>query len=331
MNQIMHFEDDPPPMSSGSSTPLAVGSLKTNVISTGSWILDSAIGLGGYPRGHLIEVFGDTNTGKTTLGLHAVASCQFEDGIAAYLDIEGTLDIHYASEIGVDVDALLLCAPACGEDALEIIRQLSVTESADIIVVDSVAALVSRTELGRNTIEDPFAQARMLTQRMRTIRATAATHNTTIIFTNQTRYRRRRQWGDGTCSPGGHSLKFHSTLRVALSKSGMHNGSIETFRALTIKNRFATPFREATIAINWGEGLCVCWELLHLGISIGIIGQDTCQLTFMGYRLGSNETESCSFLRSNPDITSHLYQQIGVYPRLEHLYARIDQQLNRHE
>jgi recombination protein RecA len=282
-----------------------------SVIPTGSISLDAALGVGGLPRGRVIEIFGPESGGKTTLALHAIASAQRMGGQAAFIDAEHALDPVYARKLGVDVDNLLVSQPDNGEQALEITETLIRTNAVDIVVVDSVAALVPRAEL-EGDMGDPQMglQARLMSQALRKLTAFVSKSRTCLIFINQIREKIGVMFGNPETTTGGRALKFYSSIRVdirriqAIKEGDRVIGS--RTRGKVVKNKLSAPFREAEFDILYGEGISKETDLIDLGIEKTILEKSGTWISFGGERLGQGRESARVFLKENVDIADKL-------------------------
>jgi recombination protein RecA len=282
-----------------------------SVISTGSVSLDAALGVGGFPRGRVIEIFGPESGGKTTLALHAIASAQRLGGQAAFIDAEHALDPVYARKLGVDVDNLLVSQPDNGEQALEITETLIRTNAVDIVVVDSVAALVPKAEL-EGDMGDPQMglQARLMSQALRKLTAIVSKSKTCLIFINQIREKIGVMFGNPETTTGGRALKFYSSVRVdirriqAIKEGDKVVGS--RTRGKVVKNKLSAPFREAEFDIIYGEGISKETDLLDIGVEKQILEKSGTWLSFGGERLGQGRESARVFLKENRDIADKL-------------------------
>ncbi|HXZ18696.1 MAG TPA: recombinase RecA [Candidatus Acidoferrales bacterium] len=282
-----------------------------SVIPTGSVSLDAALGVGGFPRGRVIEIFGPESGGKTTLALHAIASAQRMGGQAAFIDAEHALDPVYSRKLGVDVDNLLVSQPDNGEQALEITETLIRTNAVDIVVVDSVAALVPKAEL-EGDMGDPQMglQARLMSQALRKLTAIVSKSKTCLIFINQIREKIGVMFGNPETTTGGRALKFYASVRVdirriqAIKEGDKVVGS--RTRAKVVKNKLSAPFREAEFDILYGEGISKETDLLDLGLEKGILEKSGTWLSFGGERLGQGRESARVFLKENADIADKL-------------------------
>jgi len=278
-----------------------------NVIPTGCMSLDSALGVGGFPRGRVIEIYGPESGGKTTLTLHVIAEAQKLGGQAAFIDAEHALDPVYARKLGVDVDNLLVSQPDHGEQALEIAETLIRSGGVDVVVVDSVAALVPKAELEGEMGEPQMGlQARLMSQALRKLTAIVSKSKTCLIFINQIREKIGVMFGNPETTTGGRALKFYASMRVDIRriqaiKEGDRVVGSRT-RAKVVKNKVAAPFREAEFDILYGEGISSEGDLLDLGVDKGIIEKSGTWLSFGGERMGQGRENARIFLKENKDI-----------------------------
>ncbi|MBW2254473.1 MAG: recombinase RecA [Deltaproteobacteria bacterium] len=251
-------------------------SVEVEVVSTGSMALDAALGVGGLPRGRVIEVYGPEASGKTTLALHAIAQVQAVGGTAAFIDAEHALDISYARNLGVDVDGLLVAQPDSGEQALEIAETLVRSGAVDVVVVDSVAALVPQAELeGQMGDIHVGLQARLMSQALRKLTAISARSRTMVVFINQVRHKIGVTFGNGEVTTGGHALKFYSTVRLEIRRIGSITDGTQVIgnktRIKVVKNKLAPPFRTVEVEIIYGRGICQAGELMDLAEGFGLL------------------------------------------------------------
>jgi recombination protein RecA len=264
---------------------------RVRTIGTGSLGLNEALGVGGYPRGRIIEIFGPESSGKTTLSLHAIAEAQRSGGVAAFIDAEHAFDPAYAQAIGVRLDDLLLAQPDCGEQALEIVEMLTRSGAVDLVVVDSVAALTPKAEI-EGDMGDPHMglQARLMSQALRKLTAVAHKTETTILFINQLRQKIGVTFGSNETTPGGNALKFYASVRLDVRRVGQVKVSDEAIGARTrvkvAKNKCAPPFRMAEFDIRWGKGIDAPAELLDRALDLGIVDRSGAHLSFGGEKLG---------------------------------------------
>ena len=285
------------------------------VIPTGSIALDLALGIGGLPRGRVIEIFGPESSGKTTVALHAVASAQAAGGIAAFIDAEHALDPDYAKALGVDTDALLVSQPDTGEQALEIADMLIRSGALDVIVIDSVAALVPRAEIeGEMGDSHVGLQARLMSQALRKITGALNNSGTTAIFINQLREKIGVMFGSPETTTGGRALKFYASVRLDVRrietlKDGQDAVGNRT-RAKVVKNKVAPPFKQAEFDIVYGQGISREGSLLDVGVDQSIIRKSGAWYTYEGDQLGQGKENARSFLRDNPDLADEIEKKI---------------------
>lgn len=291
-------------MKLGSSTKLDV-----KVISTGSLAVDVALGVGGLPRGRIVEIFGGESSGKTTLTLHVIATAQKNKGKCAFIDVEHALDPAYSRKLGVNTDELLISQPDSGEEALEIVEHLLKSGEMDVIVVDSVAALVPRSEL-EGDMGDPQmgVVARMMSQALRKLTAITSKSGCCLIFINQVREKIGVMFGNPETTPGGRALKFYSSIRIDIRKSTtLKTGDIKTSnltKVKIIKNKVAAPFKEAELRLEFGTGICNQKDILDLGVQNGIIEKSGAWYSHNGERVGQGEEGAIQFLKANPLVFS---------------------------
>ncbi len=262
------------------------------VIPSGSMALNAALGIGGYPRGRIIEIFGPESSGKTTLCLHAICEAQRAGGVAAFIDAEHAFDPTYAQAIGVDVRSLLLSQPDSGEQALDIAETLTRSGAVDIIVIDSVAALVPQAEIdGEMGDKHMGLQARLMSQALRKLTAVTHKTGTTIVFINQLRQKIGVVFGNPETTTGGNALKFYASVRIDVRRTGHVTAGEEAVgsrtRAKVIKNKCAAPFQKAEFDIRWGKGIDHATELIDRGIELGVVDKNGASLVFDGQRLGA--------------------------------------------
>ena len=281
--------------------------IRVPVIPTGSLALDTALGVGGIPRGRVVEVFGPEASGKTTLALHSVAEAQKLGGIAAFVDAEHALDVAYARRLGVNCDELLVSQPDTGEQALEITDMLVRSGAIDIIVIDSVAALVPRAEIeGEMGDSHMGLQARLMSQAMRKLTATIGKTMTTVIFINQIRMKIGVVFGNPETTTGGNALKFYSSVRLDIRRIGAIKDGQEVTgnrtRVRVVKNKMAPPFKEAEFDITYGEGISKTGDLLDMGVEAGIIEKSGSWYSCEGERIGQGRQNAKKFLDENSEI-----------------------------
>jgi len=294
-----------------------------SVIPTGAISLDAALGVGGIPRGRVVEVYGPESGGKTTLTLHVIAQAQQLGGTAAFIDAEHALDPIYARKLGVDVDNLLVSQPDNGEQALEIAETLIRTNAVDVVVVDSVAALVPKAELEGEMGEPSMGmQARLMSQALRKLTAIVSKSKTCLIFINQIREKIGVLFGNPETTTGGRALKFYSSIRIDIRriqsiKEGDRVIGSRT-RAKVVKNKVAAPFREAEFDIIYGEGISSEGDLLDLGVTRGLLEKSGTWISYKGERLGQGRENARQFLKDNADIRAKietdLRKQLGLTP-----------------
>jgi recombination protein RecA len=282
------------------------------VISTSSLALDKALGIGGLPRGRVIEIYGPEASGKTTLALHAVAEAQKKDGIAAFIDAEHALDTAYAKKLGVNCDDLLVAQPDTGEQALEIADMLVRSGAIDVLVIDSVAALVPRAEIeGEMGDSHMGLQARLMSQAMRKLTGTISKTLTSIIFINQIRMKIGVMFGNPETTTGGNALKFYSSVRLDIRRIGQIKDGQEVVgnrtRVRVVKNKMAPPFTEAEFDIMYGEGISKHGDLIDVGVEAGIIDKSGSWYSHDGERIGQGRENVKKFLKDNPDLYESMY------------------------
>jgi len=296
------------------------------VIPTGAIALDVALGIGGLPRGRVVEIYGPEGSGKTTVALHAVASAQKAGGIAAFIDAEHALDPDYAKKLGVDTDGLLVSQPDTGEQALEIADMLIRSGAIDVVVIDSVAALVPRAEIeGEMGDSHVGLQARLMSQALRKLTGAISQTKTTAIFINQLREKVGVLFGSPETTTGGRALKFYSSVRLDIRrietlKDGTDAVGSRT-RVKVVKNKLAAPFRTAEFDILFGIGISKEGGLIDLGVEQGIVRKSGAWYTYQGDQLGQGKENARAFLRDNPDLANEIEKKIkeklGVGPRLD--------------
>jgi recombination protein RecA len=302
------------------------GRAPVDVIPTGAIGLDIALGIGGLPRGRVVEVYGPESSGKTTVALHAVASDQRLGGIAAFIDAEHALDPDYAQRLGVDTDALLVSQPDTGEQALEIADMLVRSGALDILVIDSVAALVPRAEIeGEMGDSHVGLQARLMSQALRKMTGALSASGTTMIFINQLREKIGVMFGSPETTTGGRALKFYSSIRLDVRRiETLKDGTAmvgSRTRVKVVKNKMAPPFRQAEFDILYGEGISREGGLIDMGVEHGFVRKAGAWYTYEGDQLGQGKENARQFLKDNPDISDELEKKIkeklGVGPRLD--------------
>jgi recombination protein RecA len=289
--------------------------VRVPVISTGALSLDKALGIGGLPRGRVVEIFGPESSGKTTLALHAVAEAQRRDGIAAFIDAEHALDTIYAKKLGVNCEELLVSQPDTGEQALEIADMLVRSGAIDVLVIDSVAALVPRAEIeGEMGDSHMGLQARLMSQAMRKLTGTIGKTMTTVIFINQIRMKIGVVFGNPETTTGGNALKFYSTVRLDIRRIGAIKDGQEVVgnrtRVRVVKNKLAPPFMEAEFDIMYGEGISRTGDLIDMGVEAEIVDKSGSWYSYNGERIGQGRENVKRFLNENTDICDDIYQKV---------------------
>lgn len=296
--------------------------VKTDVEPSGSLSLDIAIGVGGLPKGRIVEIFGPESSGKTTLALHAIAEIQKHGGTAAFIDAEHALDPIYAKNLGVNINDLLLSQPDTGEQALEICKALVQSEAVNIIVVDSVAALVPQAEL-EGDIGDSHVglQARMMSQALRSLSGTISKTNTICIFINQLREKVGVLFGNPETTPGGRALKFYSSVRLDIRRAEtIKNGDKIIGNRVTIKvvkNKVAPPFKVAVVDLMYGEGISKEGEIIDIGTEIGVIDRSGAWYSYQGNKIGQGKESTKLYLKNNPEIRNEIYEKIRKHYNFE--------------
>ncbi|HEX7999011.1 MAG TPA: recombinase RecA [Pyrinomonadaceae bacterium] len=286
-------------------------------ISTTSLSLDAAIGVGGVPRGRVVEIYGPESSGKTTLALHIVAEAQKAGGVAAYIDAEHAMDAEYAGKLGVDIDQLLISQPDSGEQALEIAEALVRSNGVDVIVVDSVAALVPRAELdGEMGDSLPGLQARLMSQALRKLTAIVSSSNTCFIFINQIREKIGVMFGSPETTTGGRALKFYSSLRLDIRRIGaIKDGDRfvgNRTKVKVVKNKVAPPFRECEFDIVYGEGISREGDVIDLGVANKVVEKSGAWFSYRGERLGQGRENAKQTLRDNPELLQRVETEVRV-------------------
>lgn len=289
--------------------------IEIETISTGSLGLDIALGVGGLPRGRVIEIFGPESSGKTTLTLHAIAEAQKRGGTCAFIDAEHALDPIYARKLGVNLDDLLISQPDTGEQALEICDTLVRSGAIDVLVVDSVAALTPRAEIeGEMGDVQPGLQARLMSQALRKLTGSISRSNTMVIFINQIRMKIGVMYGSPETTTGGNALKFYASVRLDIRRVGSIKDREEivgnTTRVKIVKNKVAPPFKQVEFDIMYGEGISKLGELLDLGVKGGIVDKSGAWFSYDSQRLGQGRENSKQFLRNNPEIAERIEMAI---------------------
>ena len=306
---IMRFGDDGP-------------SLEVEAIPTGSLALDAALGIGGVPRGRIVEIYGPESSGKTTLSLEILAEAQAMGGVVAFIDAEHALDPGYAARIGVDIDEVLISQPDTGEQALEICDMLVRSGAIDVVVVDSVAALTPRAEIegeiGDSTVG---LQARLMSQALRKLAGSLSKSNTTCIFINQLREKIGVMFGNPETTPGGRALKFFSSVRMDIRRIDSIKNKDEVIgnrvRVKVVKNKVAPPFKQAEFDIMYGEGISKEGSILDMAVAYDIVNKSGAWYTYEGERLGQGREAAKEFLASNPDLMDEIDHKVRVACGLE--------------
>ena len=308
-------------MKMGDKTTMAVES-----ISTGALALDVALGIGGLPRGRVVEVYGPESSGKSTLAMHVVAEAQRNGGTCAYIDAEHAMDPVYAAKIGVDVDELLISQPDTGEQALEIADMLVRSGAIDVLVVDSVAALTPRAEIeGEMGDSHVGLQARLMSQALRKLTANLNKTRTICIFINQLREKIGVMFGSPETTPGGRALKFYSSVRLDIRRIEAIKDGVEVVgnrtRVKVVKNKMAAPFRQAEFDIMYGRGISREGSLLDMGVDLGIVKKSGAWYTYEGEQLGQGRENAKAFLTENPEvmveIQDRILKEVGIVPTEE--------------
>ncbi len=284
-------------------------------ISTGSLGLDIALGIGGLPKGRIIEIYGPESSGKTTLTLQVIGECQRQGGTAAFVDAEHALDPVYASKLGVDVDNLLVSQPDTGEQALEIGDMLVRSNAVDLVVIDSVAALTPRAEIeGEMGDQHVGLQARLMSQALRKITGNIKRSNSMVIFINQIRMKIGVMFGNPETTTGGNALKFYASVRLDIRRIGAVKDGEEVVgsetRVKIVKNKVAPPFKEATFEILYGKGINHLGEVLDLGVKIGAVEKSGAWYACQGTKIGQGKANACAYLLEHPDMASQIEAQI---------------------
>ncbi|PPQ32870.1 recombinase RecA [Rhodoblastus sphagnicola] len=295
----------------GKNQPVA----EIETISTGSLGLDIALGVGGLPRGRVIEIFGPESSGKTTLALHTIAEAQKRGGVCAFVDAEHALDPVYARKLGVQLDDLLISQPDTGEQALEITDTLVRSGAIDVLVVDSVAALVPRAEIdGEMGDVQPGLQARLMSQAMRKLTASISKSRTMVIFINQIRMKIGVMYGSPETTTGGNALKFYASVRLEIRRIGSIKDREEVTgnqtRVKVVKNKVAPPFKQVEFDIMYGEGVSKVGELVDLGVKAGVVEKSGAWFSYDSQRLGQGRENAKAYLRANPEAAARIEQTI---------------------
>ncbi|HEX2060402.1 MAG TPA: recombinase RecA, partial [Thermoanaerobaculia bacterium] len=286
-----------------------------SAISTGSIGVDAALGVGGVPRGRIVEIFGPESSGKTTLSLHVIAEAQRQGGLAAFIDAEHALDAEYAKKLGVDVDNLLVSQPDSGEQALEIAEVLVRSGAIDVIVIDSVAALVPRAELeGEMGDSHVGLQARLMSQAMRKLTAILSKSKTCMIFINQIREKIGVMFGNPETTTGGRALKFYSSVRIDIRRTNQIKEGEEVVgsrvKVKVVKNKVAAPFRQAEFDVGYGEGISKTGELLDIGLENKLIEKSGSWFSYGDVRLGQGRENAKLFVKENSDLSGEIESKV---------------------
>ena len=313
----------------GKGSIMRLGARETlvlEVIPTGSIAVDAALGVGGFPRGRVVEVFGPESSGKTTLALSVIAQAQKRGGVCAFIDAEHALDAEYARKLGVDIDNLLVSQPDNGEQALEIAEMLVRSNAVDAVIIDSVAALVPRAELeGEMGDSHVGLQARLMSQALRKLTAIVSKSKTCLVFINQIREKIGVMFGNPETTTGGRALKFYSSIRVDIRRiAAVKEGDVVTgshVKVKVVKNKVAAPFRQAEFDIDYGEGISRTGELIDLGVEHKLVQKSGAWFAYGDVRLGQGRENSKQFLRDNPDIADEIEGKLRVILGLPQLAA----------
>ena len=289
--------------------------IDVEAVSTGSIGIDLALGVGGLPRGRVVEIFGPESSGKTTLTLHAIAEVQKKGGIAAFIDAEHAFDRFYAKKLGVDIDNLLISQPDCGEQALEIADNLIRSAAIDILVIDSVAALTPKSEIEGEMGESKLGlQARLMSQALRKMTATISKTGCICVFINQLREKIGVMFGNPETTTGGNALKFYSSVRIDIRRSTQIKDGDRTIgnrtRVKIVKNKVAPPFRNAQFDIMYGEGISKTGEIIDMGVECDIIDKSGSWFSYEGTKLGQGRESVRKILKDNPDLCNELESKI---------------------
>jgi len=302
----------------GKGSAMRLGSreaIEIETISTGSLGLDIALGIGGLPRGRVVEVYGPESSGKTTLALHAVAEAQKAGGVAAFIDAEHALDPIYARKLGVDVDNLIVSQPDTGEQALEITDTLVRSNAVDILVIDSVAALVPRAEIeGEMGDSHVGLQARLMSQSLRKLTGSISKSKCLVIFINQLRMKIGVMYGNPETTTGGNALKFYASVRLDIRRTGQIKDRDEiignTTRVKVVKNKLAPPFKQVEFDIMYGEGVSKLGEILDLGVKAGLVEKSGSWFSYDSIRIGQGRENAKSYLKENPEVAERIERAI---------------------
>jgi recombination protein RecA len=285
--------------------------MDVDTVPTGSLGLDIALGIGGLPRGRVVEIYGPESSGKTTLALHCLAEAQKKGGICAFIDAEHALDPIYARKLGVNIDDLLISQPDAGEQALEIADTLVRSGAVDVLVIDSVAALVPRAELeGEMGDSQPGLQARLMSQALRKLTASINRSNTMVIFINQIRMKIGVMYGSPETTTGGNALKFYASVRLDIRRIGVIKERDEVVgnqtRVKVVKNKLAPPFKQVEFDIMYGEGVSKMGEIVDLGVKAGVVEKSGAWFSYDSVRIGQGRENAKAFLKNNPDMAAKI-------------------------
>ncbi|WP_419814336.1 recombinase RecA [Glacieibacterium sp.] len=302
----------------GKGSAMRLGSRETmevEAISSGSLGLDIALGIGGLPRGRVIEIYGPESSGKTTLALHAIAEAQKQGGTAAFVDAEHALDPAYAKKLGVNIDELIVSQPDTGEQALEIVDTLVRSNAIDVLVIDSVAALVPRAEIeGEMGDSHVGLQARLMSQSLRKLTGSISRSRCMVIFINQLRMKIGVMYGNPETTTGGNALKFYASVRLDIRRTGQIKDGDEvvgnTTRVKVVKNKVAPPFKQVEFDIMYGEGISRIGEILDLGVKAGVVEKSGAWFSYDSVRIGQGRENSKKFLKNNPDMAARIDKAI---------------------
>ncbi len=289
--------------------------VEIDTVPTGSLGLDIALGVGGLPRGRVVEIYGPESSGKTTLTLHVIAEAQKKGGVCAFIDAEHALDTSYARKLGINLEDLLISQPDTGEQALEITDTLVRSGAVDVLVVDSVAALTPRAEIeGEMGDSQPGLQARLMSQALRKLTASISRSQTTVIFINQIRMKIGVMYGSPETTTGGNALKFYASVRLDIRRIGSIKDHDEVTgnqtRVKVVKNKLAPPFKQVEFDIMYGEGISKTGELVDLGVKAGVVEKSGAWFSYDSQRLGQGRENAKNFLKSNPQIAERIEQDI---------------------
>ncbi len=302
----------------GKGSAMRLGSreaIEIETISTGSLGLDIALGIGGLPRGRVVEIYGPESSGKTTLALHAVAAAQAAGGVAAFIDAEHALDPAYAKKLGVDIDNLIVSQPDTGEQALEITDTLVRSNAVDILIVDSVAALVPRAEIeGEMGDSHVGLQARLMSQSLRKLTGSISKSKCLVIFINQLRMKIGVMYGNPETTTGGNALKFYASVRLDIRRTGQIKDRDDIVgnatRVKVVKNKLAPPFKQVEFDIMYGEGVSKTGEILDLGVKAGLVEKSGAWFSYDSIRIGQGRENAKQYLRDNPEISDRIERAI---------------------